>query len=399
MKWKRLLVSMGLIGSVACVAPLSVIAASSSEIQAQIESYMEDLEASEAKSEDLEEEISSKQEEVGGLCAEVTALNIEKEDYYQEMKTRIAYFYEEAQGSSLLATLLGSKSFAELLNRIQFQQSLYDYDATRLEEYQALVDDLEEKQAQLDAEIEELGDMVEEQAVLQATLNATISAKQTEYDEAVAAEEAAAAAAKAAAEAEAKRRAESDALAYALTPQTSGSTSSDSAQSESGSSSSGSQGSSSSESQGSSSSESQSSSSSESQGSSSSASQESSSSESQSSSSSGGSSSGSTSSSSSGAVAESGYTSGGQLTKEKGVVYYNGHMETWYSTNQGAWGVVNGIPGRYTGSDGIIRDGDGYICVASDDYPKGTIIETSLGLGKVYDTGPGSGIVDIYTEW
>lgn len=86
------------------------------------------------------------------------------------------------------------------------------------------------------------------------------------------------------------------------------------------------------------------------------------------------------------------------LTKSKGVNYFNGHKETWYSQKVLPGGGLN-IPGRHVAADGTIRDKDNYICVASSDYPKGTIVETSLGTGKVYDTGCASGVIDIYTNW
>ena len=57
----------------------------------------------------------------------------------------------------------------------------------------------------------------------------------------------------------------------------------------------------------------------------------------------------------------------GVLTKSKGVNYFNGHRETWYSQK-----VLPGkglkIPGRHVDSRGLVCDGDGYICVASSDY-------------------------------
>ena len=88
----------------------------------------------------------------------------------------------------------------------------------------------------------------------------------------------------------------------------------------------------------------------------------------------------------------------GVLTKSKGVNYFNGHRETWYSQR-----VLPGsglhIPGRHVDDRGLVCDEDGYICVASEDYPKGTIIETSLGMGRVYDCGCNSGTIDIYTDW
>lgn len=89
---------------------------------------------------------------------------------------------------------------------------------------------------------------------------------------------------------------------------------------------------------------------------------------------------------------------GGVLTKSKGVNYFNGHKETWYSQR-----VLPGpglrIPGRHVADDGTIRDENNYIVVASSDYAWGTIVETSLGTGKVYDSGCDSGIIDIYTDW
>lgn len=88
----------------------------------------------------------------------------------------------------------------------------------------------------------------------------------------------------------------------------------------------------------------------------------------------------------------------GGLTPSKGRIWYNGHTETYYSQKVLPGGGL-AIPGRHIASDGIIRDADGYIVLASDDYPRGTVVETSLGAGKVYDTGSGSGNIDLYTDW
>ena len=93
-----------------------------------------------------------------------------------------------------------------------------------------------------------------------------------------------------------------------------------------------------------------------------------------------------------------GSSSSNPLTKSKGVVYYNGHRETWYSQKVLPGGGLK-IPGRHVDSRGLVCDGDGYICVASSDLAKGTIVETSLGTGKVYDCGCASGTIDIYCDW
>ena len=89
-------------------------------------------------------------------------------------------------------------------------------------------------------------------------------------------------------------------------------------------------------------------------------------------------------------------TPNGTLTKSGGVNYYNGRRETWYSSNQ----LYHKDTANWTvGSDGVYRDSDGYVVVASSDHKKGTKVETSLGTGKVYDSGCASGTTDIYTKW
>jgi hypothetical protein len=90
------------------------------------------------------------------------------------------------------------------------------------------------------------------------------------------------------------------------------------------------------------------------------------------------------------------YSNDEGLTKDGGVNYYNGSRETWYSSNElyhyrtPEWSV---------GSDGVYRDGEGYIVVARSDMAQGSIIDTSLGVGKVYDCGCAVGTTDIYTNW
>ena len=92
--------------------------------------------------------------------------------------------------------------------------------------------------------------------------------------------------------------------------------------------------------------------------------------------------------------------SGGRLTKSGGVYYYNGRKETWYSTREAAGkNTARSIPGKHADENGLIRDEDGYICVASSDLVFYTVVETSLGMAKVYDCGCSHGTIDIYTNW
>ena len=83
------------------------------------------------------------------------------------------------------------------------------------------------------------------------------------------------------------------------------------------------------------------------------------------------------------------------LTKSKGAQYFTdskgvSHRETYYDLNMSVVMQSCGQGGRYTVRvDGAKIDADGYIIVAANyaNYPKCSVVETSMGPGKVYDTG------------
>jgi len=74
------------------------------------------------------------------------------------------------------------------------------------------------------------------------------------------------------------------------------------------------------------------------------------------------------------------------FTDSKGVV----HRETYYDLPMNIVIKACGSGGTYTVRvDGAKVDKDGYILVAANygNYPRCSVVETSMGLGKVYDTG------------
>lgn len=107
------------------------------------------------------------------------------------------------------------------------------------------------------------------------------------------------------------------------------------------------------------------------------------------------------------------------LTRSKGRNRYtvtkpNGQVverqETYYDLNMS--GVMQiaarecGVKAYYTvREDGVKVDADGYVLVAANlnYYPRCSVVETSLGLGKVYDTGSFAAAnpeqFDIATDW
>lgn len=90
-----------------------------------------------------------------------------------------------------------------------------------------------------------------------------------------------------------------------------------------------------------------------------------------------------------------------QYTDSKGVV----HRETYYDLNMNVVITACGGGGYTVRADGAKVDKDGYILIAANygNYPRCSIVETSMGLGRVYDTG-GFAVrhphgFDLATDW
>ena len=86
----------------------------------------------------------------------------------------------------------------------------------------------------------------------------------------------------------------------------------------------------------------------------------------------------------------------GVLTMQGGVNYYNGRTETYYSSNVLYHYRTNEW---HTDENGVWRDSEGYVIVAASDLEQGELVDTSHGMGKVYDSGCSDGITDIYVSW
>jgi len=103
--------------------------------------------------------------------------------------------------------------------------------------------------------------------------------------------------------------------------------------------------------------------------------------------------------------------SGSPLSKAKGVNMFVDskgvtHRETYYDLPMAAVMRNCGAGGNYSvRSDGAKVDAGGYVIIAANlaNYPRCSVVETSLGLGKVYDTGGFASVhphgYDLATDW
>ncbi|MEE1086240.1 MAG: hypothetical protein U0L05_03580 [Schaedlerella sp.] len=305
---------------------------------------------------DTESEIERSNNELIRLEESLAISRQNEEKQYEEMKGRIRFMYEN-NSSSVLEVLFSADSMADLLNVADFIQSVSQYDREKLDLLQEVKAGIEAQETALKDEKKELIELQKKLEKQEAEL--TVKAAETSTDLATFKAQLQALREEEARRAEEERKKAEESAAANSSGNNSGSANTSGSGNNSGATNnSGSTNTS-------------------------------------------GSTNNSGSTNTSGSSGNGGYnypTSGGVLTPEKGVVYYNGHRETYYSQKVLPGGGLS-IPGRHVASDGTIRDKDGYICVASSDHPKGTLIETSLGMGKVYDTGCDSGTIDVYTDW
>lgn len=319
-----------------------------SNLQSQLEGINQDLVTISNEIAETEVKIEESNNEVFRLEASLQISRNNEEVQYANMKTRIKYMYENGS-DTLLSMICEAKSMGEFLNRVDFIQNITKYDKDMLENMVKVREGIEEQEAELKSRQQELLDLQSQLDSEQAALQE--KAEETSTDLAtVNAQLEAARAAQKKQEEEAQRKADEQLAKKAQeeTKQASASAGSNTSAGNNNPSNNNSSNNTSSD---------------------------------------------SFNSGSGGYVIPP-----GGLTPSKGRIWYNGHTETYYSQKVLPGGGL-AIPGRHIASDGTIRDADGYIVLASDDYPRGTVVETSLGAGKVYDTGSGSGNIDLYTDW
>lgn len=99
------------------------------------------------------------------------------------------------------------------------------------------------------------------------------------------------------------------------------------------------------------------------------------------------------------------HTNTGVLTSSKGVNYFNGRKETYYNLDMsGCVSIMRSLGNSdeyWIRSDGCKMLGDYIMCAANlSIYPRGSLVETSLGTAIVVDTGYlDSNQIDIAVSW
>ena len=147
-----------------------------SEAEKNLNDVNKKIDNLENKKEEIEGELDTKNEELVNLMVDVGILEKEidqnekqlkqvKKDLktaqknekkqYQAMKKRIKFMYERGD-SAVISSLLESKSMADMLNRVEYFNEVYDYDRNLLVNYEKTRKQVEDLKAQVEDEKKEL---------------------------------------------------------------------------------------------------------------------------------------------------------------------------------------------------------------------------------------------------
>lgn len=103
----------------------------------------------------LEKEIDQNEKQLKQVKKDLKTAQKNEKKQYQAMKKRIKFMYERGD-SAVISSLLESKSMADMLNRMEYFNEVYDYDRNLLDNYEKTRKQVEDLKAQVEDEKKEL---------------------------------------------------------------------------------------------------------------------------------------------------------------------------------------------------------------------------------------------------
>lgn len=151
--------------------------------KANLESYVvaldSDLAEIQQKISELNGKIAEKEGEIRETEEELEAAMAKQEEQYEAMKMRIQMMYEQ-NDDHYLEIILTAESFGDLLNKLDYIQSVSEYDERKMQEYTLLVQYVEACREELDAQKEVLDAAKVSASQEEASMEQLISDKEAE---------------------------------------------------------------------------------------------------------------------------------------------------------------------------------------------------------------------------
>ena len=121
----------------------------SEEYLSELNQQLDDLQN---RLQELQDQYDAKQNELVQIQADLEDAKAKEEEQYEAMKLRIQYMYENSSGNGYMAMLFSPKSISELISRAEYIQKISDFDRDLMQEYEDTVDQVKEKETQVQEE-------------------------------------------------------------------------------------------------------------------------------------------------------------------------------------------------------------------------------------------------------
>lgn len=130
----------------------------------------------------LKDEIAQKEADIEQATEDLKIAEETAQKQYENMKKRIRFMYERGD-NALVESLLGAGSMADVLNRVEYFNQIYDYDRTMLNEYQDTVQQVADLKDTLEQEQQDMVALKENQEQQSKELEKMLNKKRATMDD------------------------------------------------------------------------------------------------------------------------------------------------------------------------------------------------------------------------
>lgn len=127
-----------------------------SQVESQLSEKAEQLSDLLADKAILEKDMKDTQAEIDQTQMDLESAKKEEEKSYELMKIRIRYMYENSTQDSIWDAILNASGITDLLNRVEYINQVHKTDRELLDEYKAIVEEIELLAQELDAKMNDM---------------------------------------------------------------------------------------------------------------------------------------------------------------------------------------------------------------------------------------------------
>lgn len=160
-----------------------------SNLESQLSEKAELLSDLLAEQEILESDIANTQAAINQAEKDLKAAKKQEKEAYEDMKLRIQYMYENSTQDTVWDAILNANGITDMLNRVEYVSQVHKSDRELMEEYKAVVTEVETLAAELDSKMNDLvamQEISEHQEVELKTAMAELEAESANYEEQIA---------------------------------------------------------------------------------------------------------------------------------------------------------------------------------------------------------------------